>query len=88
MYNTASELYNYFLQTHFNYYYDLSDAKKSKMDPKYDLGKLILDEYGYSEWYQEKSDDKKESDQLPPLDHDEEKYYNVPSTPLSKGVKK
>ena len=68
------------LEIYFDEYYDLSDAKKSKMDPKYDPANLTLDEYDYSEWY-------KELDDLPPLEDDEEKYYNVPSTPISKGAK-
>ena len=33
MYNTASELYNDLLETHFDEYYYLLDAKSSKMDP-------------------------------------------------------
>ena len=37
MYNTASELYNELLETCFNEFYDLLDAKRSKMDTKYDL---------------------------------------------------
>ena len=33
MYNTASELYNDLLETHFDEYYYLSNTKSSKMDP-------------------------------------------------------
>ena len=37
MYNIASELHNELIETFFNKYYDLLDAKRSKMDPKSDL---------------------------------------------------
>ena len=63
------------------------------MDPKYGSVNLTLDKYDYSEWYKEKSDDSKvKSDEeelydSPTLENDEESY-GVPSTPLSKGVKK
>ena len=33
MYNTASELYDVLLETYFDEYDDLSDAKRSKMTP-------------------------------------------------------
>ena len=63
------------------------DDKRNKLDSKYDLPNLNLDEYDYSEWYK-KWDDEKELDNLPPLEGDEEKYNSAPSTPLSKGDKK
>ena len=37
MYNTNSEFYNDLLETCFNEYHNSLDAKRSKMDPKYDL---------------------------------------------------
>ena len=37
VYNTDIELYNNFLGTYFDEYFDLPDAKKSKIDPEYDL---------------------------------------------------
>ena len=37
VYNTALELYNNLLGTYFDEYFDLPDAKKSKIDPEYDL---------------------------------------------------
>ena len=55
-------------------------AKRSKMDPKYDPTNLTLDEYDYSEWYNELNN-------LSSLERDEEKYYAVSCTTLSKGAK-
>ena len=51
MYDTFSELYNDLLETYFDEYYDLSDAKKNKIGPKYDPANLTLDEYDYNKWY-------------------------------------
>ena len=48
-------------------YFDLSDAKRNKIDPKYDPANITLHEYDYSEWYKEK-----EFDDLPQLEGDEE----------------
>ena len=38
------------LGTHFDEYYDLLNAKRSKIDCQYDPANLALDEYDYSEW--------------------------------------
>ena len=54
MYDTSSECFNDLLETYFDEYYDLSDAKRSKIDSKYELAHLTLDEYNYNEWYKEK----------------------------------
>ena len=81
VYHTASELYNDLSEIYFDEYYDLSGAKRSKMDPKYDYANLTLDEYDYSEWY-------KELDNSPRLEGDEENYYTASSTSLSKSDKK
>lgn len=51
VYNTASKLHNELLTTCFDEYNDLSDAKRNKMNLKYDSANLALDEYDYSEWY-------------------------------------
>ena len=72
MYDTASELYNDLFETYFDEYNDLSDAKRSKIDPNYDPANLTLDEYYYSEQYKEKSVEEKELDDLPPLEGAEE----------------
>ena len=69
------------LHTYSIEYYNSSDTKRSKMGPKYDPSNLTLDEYDYSERYEELDD-------LRQLEDDEEKYYSVPSTPISKGYKK
>ena len=41
------------MEIYFDGCYDLSDAKGSKIDPKYDSTNLTLDEYDYSECYNE-----------------------------------
>ena len=59
---------NILIETNFDEYYDLSDAKRSKIDPKYDPANLRLDEYNYSKWCNEKSGDEEELDDLPPIE--------------------
>ena len=49
MYVASSELYNDLLEIYFDKYYGLSDAKGSKIEPKYDPTNLTLDEYDYNE---------------------------------------
>ena len=58
-------LYNGLLEIYFDECYDLSYAKRSSIDFKYDSTNLTLDEYDYSEWY-------KELDNLPTLEIIEE----------------
>ena len=55
MCDAALELYNDLLETEFDEYYDLIDAKRSKIDAKYNPANLKLDEYTYSVWYNETS---------------------------------
>ena len=43
--NTALQLYNELLEVYFLEYNDLSDAKRKRMDPKFDPAKLTLDAY-------------------------------------------
>ena len=52
--NIASDLYNDLLETYFDECYDLSDKKRSKIDPKYDPANLEHDECDYSELCKEK----------------------------------
>ena len=54
------------LETYFDEYYDLSDAKRSKIDPEYVPVNLTLDEYDYSQCH-------KELDNFLPLEGDAEK---------------
>ena len=67
MYNTVLQLHNDLLGTHFDEYFALADAKRSKINPDYAPATLIFDENNSSEWYKEKSGDKdkleKERDQ-------------------------
>ena len=44
MYDTVSQLFDDFLQTYFDEYYDLSDVERIRIDPKYDPVNLKLDE--------------------------------------------
>ena len=53
MYNTASELRKELPGIYFDVYYDLSDAKRNKMDSKYDHFNLKLDTYDYEKWYKQ-----------------------------------
>ena len=55
VYDATSELYNELLKIYLDKYYDFSDARRSKMDPKYDPINLMLDTYDYTEWF--KSED-------------------------------
>ena len=41
-------------EAYFDEYYDLSDAKRSKIHSKYVPANLTLDEYDYIEWYKDK----------------------------------
>ena len=49
MYGASLRLYNDLLETYFDEYYNLSDAKRSKIDSAYGPANLILDEYVYIE---------------------------------------
>ena len=71
MCDATLKLYHEMLQIYFDEYYDLSDAKRSKMDPKHDPIYLTLDGYDYEEWYEEESDDLTVKDGLQPLEGDE-----------------
>ena len=88
VYNAASELFNDLLETCFDEFCDLSDAKRIKIDSKYNPANLTIDGYDYNEWYKVKSGEEKELENLPPLEGDEEKHYSIPCTPILKGDKK
>ena len=49
MYGASLRLYNDLLETYFDEFYNLSDAKRSKIDSTYGPANLILDEYVYTE---------------------------------------
>ena len=42
------------LEIYFNESYELPDAERNKINHKYDPVNLNLDEYGCTEWYNEK----------------------------------
>ena len=77
MYDTASELYNVFLEIYHDKYNKFPDAKKRKLDDKYNPKNFFLDGYDYSVSSENegKSTDKEEFEDLsrmPPLEGDEE----------------
>ena len=76
MYNTASELYNNLLEIYFDEYYELSDARREKLESKYDPDKLFLKTYDYDGWFtEEELNDEEESvdlSDMPLLEDDEE----------------
>ena len=43
VYGTVSDLYNNFLGIYFDEYNELPDAKRNKIEPKYDLNNLFLE---------------------------------------------
>ena len=52
VYETASELYNDFLEIYLDEQNDLSDGKRKNMDPKYNPTNLMLDIFYYTYWLQ------------------------------------
>ena len=77
MYDTTSELYNYFLGNYYHKCDKLSDHKRNEIESKYCPKDLFLDGYDYIVWSEneEESTDKEESENLlpvPPLEGDEE----------------
>ena len=80
VHDTASELYNEFLEIYHDKYNKFFDAKKRQLGDKYDPKELFLDGYDYSVWSEnnEESADKEESTDVPPMpplvsDEEEEK---------------
>ena len=76
VHDTAQELFNELLETYFDEYYYLSDAKTKTMDRKYKPKKLFLEGYNYNDQYKYKElTDKGESIDLSdmvPLEGDDE----------------
>ena len=62
VFNAASELYNDLLGIYFDEYYELPNAKKEKIESKYDPTELFLKPYNCDVWFEnEESSDKEES---------------------------
>ena len=55
MNNIASELHNKLLEIYLDKFIDFSDAKRNKMNRKYDPMNLTLDAYGNEEWLKKKN---------------------------------
>ena len=66
VYDNASQLYSECLGVCFDQYMTLSDAKKRKLDNKYEHKNLFVKGYDYSVWSEE-STDKEESTVIPPM---------------------
>ena len=64
------------LETYFDEYNELSDAKRKDIELKYDLTNLFLKTYNYELWFEnEESTDREESldlSDMPPLEGNEE----------------
>ena len=87
MYDNASDLHNSLLVNCEQQYSDLSD-EKSKLS-KHNSSILFLGDYEYNNYFdKEPRAVKEESDNFPPLEGNEEKYYSVPFSPLQKGDEK
>ena len=56
MYDTASELYNKFIDKYFDENFDLEKEKKEELDFKLKAINLKIKEYGYGKFYNEISD--------------------------------
>ena len=78
MYGKASKIYNEFPGIYFDEYNDLSDAERTKMDPKYNPTTLTLDACEFDELYTKELDystikcDEEKLDYLQHLEGDEE----------------
>ena len=51
VYDAASESYNELLETYFDEYNELSDAKRKNIELKYDPNNLFLKTYNYDLWF-------------------------------------
>ena len=58
------------LGIYFDEYYELSDAKRKKIESKYDPKKLFLKKYNYDNWFenQESTDNEESTDKKGSLD--------------------
>ena len=61
------------METYFDEYTDFSDARESKMDPKYDCINLTLDSYDDEEWFIRDDEESADLPSMPPIEGDEEK---------------
>ena len=76
VYDAASKLDNEVLETYFDKYNELSDAKERNIEVKYDPNNLFLKSYNYSLWFEnEESTDREgcaDLSDMPPVEGDEE----------------
>ena len=88
----ACDLYNSLLANCEQQYSNFSDEKSKIKRSKHNFSDLLLDEYGYNNYFDEEPKAvKEESDDLPrmsPVEGDGEKPYRLPFMPLSKSDKK
>ena len=56
VYDNTPELYNEYLEIYFDQYMALLDARKRKLENKYNPINLFLDTYNYNSWFEESHD--------------------------------
>ena len=84
----VSDLYNSLLADYEQQYSDFSDQKKKSKLAKHNLIDLFFNGYEYNDYFdKEPKVVKEELDNLSSQEGEEEKYYSVPSTPMSNGDK-
>ena len=85
MYDNDSDLCNSLLVNYEQQYSNLSDEERESKSFKHNFDDLFIDDYEYDNYFHEEPGAlNEELHELPPPKDDEEKYYSVPSKPLSK----
>ena len=85
MYDNDSDLCNSLLVNYEQQNSNLSDEERESKGFKHNFDDLFIDDYEYDNYFREEPGAlNEELHELPPPKDDEEKYYSVPSKPLSK----
>ena len=88
VYDNDSDLYNSLLVNHDQQYSDCSYKEKKSKRSKHNFSELFLNDCEYNNYFDEEQKAiKKELDDLPPVEGDEEKKLWCIAKRLSKGVK-
>ena len=72
VYDAAFELYNQLLRIYLSKCNDISDARVSKMDPKYDLLNLTFNAYDYEQYFK-KDEESADVTSMSQIESDEKK---------------
>ena len=72
VYDAAFELYNQLLGIYLSKCNDISDARVSKMDPKYDLLNLTFNAYDYEQYFK-KDEESADVTSMSQIESDEKK---------------